>query len=153
MSLGMHVNRHAMPLAIRRGATVVEVAAKKSKDPRFEGRFRAHVRRQMERLGWGPSMVAERTGFDQGYISNWLLEKRGTRGASALFLLQMCAGLDLDPLQVFKSDPDERFWRRYVPRKRDEDAGPAPSESAQTTGPTLLAAEPSAPYPRRRKPR
>ncbi len=122
-----------MPSDIRDGGTVDAVAEKEPKDPRFEARFRAHVRRQMDRLGWGPSMVAAKTGFHQGYVSNWLLEKRGKRGASALFLLQMCAALGLDPMHVFKTEPEERFWRPYAPRQRGEDPARASPEAARPT--------------------
>jgi len=85
----------------------------------------------MERRRLGVTATAKLLGFDQGYLSKWLTETRGGRGCSALLAYRMTKEFGIDPDLLFNHNPDERFWRTYVPRPAPEDPGQASTVDAQ----------------------
>lgn len=92
------------------------MAKRTADDSRFEDRLRAYLRESMERRGIGVTECARLLGFDQGYVSKWLLRGRGDRGVSALFAYRMTRVFPIDPDHLFNRDPPPQYWRTYVPR-------------------------------------
>lgn len=153
MSLGIDVNRHNRPTGMSGLGTLCRVTQRTEEDARFENRLRAHVRWKMERRRLGVTALADVVGFEQSYISRWLMGGRGSRGISALFAYKFSQALDVDPDILFNQDPPAQFWRTYVPRPQPEDPGEASPATARATRPMGRAAESVAKYHHEKKAR
>lgn len=101
---------------------------------RLENRIRAHVRQRMESRGLGVTRLAELVEIDQPYLSRWLRSERGSGGISAKFAYRLMKRLDIEADNFFNLDPEERFWRNYVPRPgpdTPEHASMAPARASR----------------------